>query len=291
MKMGKILFAFGAVLLIVYLVGCNSNKSRNLNENGNGSVISQERAANNFNAVILDSVGNVNVHHSENYKVVVTTDSNIQDIITIEVNGKNLHIDKKKTVGFKVTKLVIDVYLPELKSISLNGLGNFKINNGNASELDIDLSGSGNIDAQNFQVQNATISHSGLGDIKINGSTSENGNASKLSIDFSGSGNIDAQNFQVQNATINHSGLGDIKINGNASKLDIDLSGSGNIDVQNFQVQNATINHSGLGDAKIWATNILDGSFSGAGNIFYKGNPTINVNKTSIVGNIKQLNM
>jgi hypothetical protein len=289
MKKGKILFAFEAVLIMVFLIGCNSNKTRNLNEMGNGSVISQERTANNFNAVILDGVGNVNVYHSENYKVVVTTDSNIQDIITIEVNGKNLHIDKKETGVFTVTRLVIDVYLPELKSISLNGLGNFKINNGNASELDIDLSGSGNIDVQNFQVQNVTISHSGLGDIKINGSTSENGNASKLDIDLSGSGNIDAQNFQVQNVTISHSGLGDIKINGNASKLDIDLSGSGNIDVQNLQVQSVTISHSGLGDVKIWATNTLNGSFSGSGNIFYKGNPTINVNKTTGIGNIKTL--
>jgi hypothetical protein len=283
MKKGKILFTFEAVLIMAFLVGCTSNKTRNLNEKGNGSVISQERTANNFNAVILDGVGNVNVYHSENYKVVVTTDSNIQDIITTEVIGKNLHIDKKKTNGFKVTKLVIDVYLPELKSISLKGLGNFKINNGNASELDIDLSGSGNIDAQNFQFQNVTISLSGLGDIKLNGS------ASKLDIDLSGSGNIDAQNFQVQNTTISHSGLGDIKINRNASELDIDLSGSGNIDVQNFQVQNVTIRHSGLGDAKIWATNTLNGSFSGSGNIFYKGNPTINVNKTTGIGNIKPL--
>jgi hypothetical protein len=295
MKMGKTFFTFGAVLLMAFLVGCNSNKIYNMREKGNGNVISQERTANNFNAVILDGFGNVNVHHSENYKVVVTTDSNIQEIITIIANGNNLHIGEKKTNGINVTILEIDVYLPELKSISLNGVGNFKINNGNASELDISLSGAGNIDAQNFQVQNATIKHSGIGDVKISATnTLNNGNASELDISFSGAGNIDAQNFQVQNATIKHSGIGDVKISatntlndGNASELDISFSGAGNIDAQNFQVQNATIKHSGVGDAKIWATNTLNGSISGAGNILYKGNPAINVNRSSIVGKIK----
>jgi len=174
MKMGKTLFTFGVVLLVAFLFGCDSNGEGN-GEKGNGDVISQERTANNFNAVILDGVGNVNVHHSENYKVVVTTDSNNQDIITIEVNGNNLHIDQKKTNGFKATKLEIDVYLPELKSISLNGFGNFKINNGNASQLDFSLSGMGNIDAQNFQVQNVTIKHSGVGDAKIWATNTLNG--------------------------------------------------------------------------------------------------------------------
>ena len=205
MKMGKTLFTFGVVLLVAFLFGCNLNE-KDERIKGNGDVISQERTANNFNAVILDGVGNVNVHPSDNYKVVVTTDSNIQDYIVVEINGNNLFIDKTKpNVNFETKKLIIDVYLPELKSISLNGAGNFQINNGNASELDISLSGAGNIDAQDFQVQN-------------------------VSIRFSGAGN-----------------------------------------------------------AKIWATNTLNGSFSGSGNILYKGSPTINVNITSIAGNINPL--
>lgn len=48
-----------------------------------------------------------------------------------------------------------------------------------------------------------------------------------------------------------------------------------NIDAQNFQVQDVTITHSGIGNIKIWATNTLNVTFSGIGDILYKGNPTI----------------
>ena len=199
--MGKTLFTFGVVLLVAFLFGCDLNE-KDERIKGNGSIISQERMADNFNAVILNGVGNVNVHPSENYKVVVTTDSNIQNYIVVEVNGNNLLIDKTKpNVNFETKKLVIDVYLPELKSISLNGVGNFQINNGNASELDFSLSGTGNIDAQNFQSQNVTIRLSGAGNAKIWATNTLNGS-------FSGSGNILYKGSPTIN--INKTGTGNI---------------------------------------------------------------------------------
>jgi hypothetical protein len=156
-----------------------------------------------FYNISLVGVGNVNVHQTENFKVIVTTDSNLQDKVVITVNGNTLCITER-CGSYIPTELTIDVYMPELKSISMNGAGNIKIYSGNSSALDISISGAGKIDAQNFEVQNATIKHSGVG------------------------------------------------------------------------------------NAKIWATNYLNGTLSGVGNNYYKGNPTINLNRTG-VGNIKRL--
>jgi hypothetical protein len=180
--------AFLVFMTVGLLIGC---------EMGNRNVISQEREAEGFNGIKLEGVGNVNVHPGQNYKVIVTTDSNLQDRVVVSVNSNILQISQKSG-SFNATELTFDIYIPELKSISLNGAGNYKINNGNTVELDYSISGAGNIDAQDFQVQNITISHSGVG------------------------------------------------------------------------------------NAKIWATNTLSGTLSGVGNVFYKGNPIININKSGV---------
>ena len=44
---------------------------------GDGNVVSQERAASGFYGLAINGAANVNVHHGEDYKVVVTTDNNL----------------------------------------------------------------------------------------------------------------------------------------------------------------------------------------------------------------------
>jgi hypothetical protein len=170
------------------------------NGNGNGNVISQERTAEGFNGITLVGVGNVNVHPGENYKVVVTIDSNLQDRVLTTVNSNTLRITQRSGT-FNAKELSIDVYLPELTSISLDGAGNFTVNSGSASELTFSLSGAGNINAQNFQIQNVTIAHSGVGNAKIWATNT-------LSGTLSGVGNIYYKGNPILN--VNRTGVGNI---------------------------------------------------------------------------------
>ena len=145
--------------------------------------------------------GNVTVHTGENYMVVVTTDSNLHDRVLTAVNGNTLRITQRSG-SFNAKELTIDVYLPELTRISLNGAGNFTVNSGNASELTVSLFGTGNINAENFQVQNINIAHSGVGNAKIWAINSLNGT-------LSGVGNIRYRGSPTVN--VNRTGVGDIK--------------------------------------------------------------------------------
>jgi len=173
MRKNVFFLAFWGIIFVGFFTACAM---------GNSNVISQERAMEGFNGITVVGVGNVNVHPEKNYKVIVTTDSNLQDWVLTTVDGNNLRISQRSG-SFNPTELTIDVYMPELKSLSLNGAGNFKINAGNTSELNISLSGAGNIDALNLAVQNVTIYHSGVGNAKIWATDSLNGT-------LSGVGNI-----------------------------------------------------------------------------------------------------
>jgi len=192
MKNNVFVVVFLAVMAVGFFTGCNME---------NHKAISQERTVEEFTDITLVGAGNVFVHPGEDYKVIVTTDSNLQDRVVTTVNSNTLQITQSSG-SFSSTELTIDVYLPELKSISLDGAGNFKINAGAASELDLSLSGAGDIDAQNFQVKKITITHSGVGTSKIWATDT-------LNVNLSGAGKILYKGNPTKN--VNKTGVGTIK--------------------------------------------------------------------------------
>jgi hypothetical protein len=190
MKGNVLVLIFGAIVTLGFFSGCDYD-----------SVISQERAAEGFDGIALAGAGDVNVHFSENFNVIVTTDSDLQDKVVTAVEGNTLRITQRSR-SFNARELTIDVYMPELKSISLTGAGDIKINGGNASRLDIALSGAGDIKAHNFQVQNVTVKHSGVGNVKIWATNTLTGNLSGVGdILYRGSPRIN----------INRTGVGKIR--------------------------------------------------------------------------------
>ena len=169
---------------------------------GDGNVVSQERTASGFYSISMDGVANVNIHHGEDFKVVVTTDNNLQEFVLVEVNNEVVHIDTETNTNIHPTKLIVDVHLPELQSIDLQGVGNVKVTSGSASDLTIIMSGVGNVDAQDYQVETVVITQSGVGNSKIWATTS-------LSGTLSGVGNISYKGEPTVNVDV--SGIGKVK--------------------------------------------------------------------------------
>jgi len=189
--MRKNVLAFLGLILMMVFLGC---------EKGNGNIISQERNVDGFNGIKFEGVGNVNVYPGENYRVIVKTDSNLMDRVLTTVSGNILQITQKSG-QFNASELTINVYMPEIKSITLNSAGNIKVYNGNSSELSISLTGAGNIEAQDLQVQNVTVNNSGAGNIKIWAINTLNGT-------LSGAGNISYKGSPTIN--VNKTGAGNI---------------------------------------------------------------------------------
>jgi hypothetical protein len=190
-------------IIIVVIAGVFSGCFWDDRINGNGRITSTERMATEFSGIVLKGTGNINIHFSENYKVKVTTDSNIQDIVKIKAKNGVLYIDEEREESINPTKLKIDVYLPELENITLKGAGNIKIEDGNtASVLNLTLSGAGNIEAQNYKVENVNVNLSGAGNIKTWATNTLTG-------DISGFGNILYKGNPVK--IINITGIGNVK--------------------------------------------------------------------------------
>jgi hypothetical protein len=155
------------MVFVVVIAACLTSCSSITGIRGNGDVISQERNVEGFNGVDYNGVGNVTIHFTDSYRVVVTTDSNIQDSFTSVVKGSSLYIGFKDHTTLKPTELRVDIYMPVLTSISLRGVGNIDVGEGSTSDLEINLSGVGNVNAENYQTQTVTATQSGVGDIKV----------------------------------------------------------------------------------------------------------------------------
>jgi hypothetical protein len=236
MKRNVLKLAFGSILLIAFLTACDNGI---FGVKGNGNIVSQEITAADFDGIIANGIGNINIYPAENYKVVVITDSNIQEMIGIESKNNILYIENKSG-NYNPTKLTIDVYMPELKYISSEGTGNSKIYSGSIQNLEINISGTGNIDALNYQAEIINLTLSGTGNAAIRASNALTGK-------ISGTGNVDAQNYQVQTADLTLSGTGSAKI-WVINTLTGKISGTGNILYKGNPIIN--VNVTGTGKVK-----------------------------------------
>jgi hypothetical protein len=199
MKNNKRLLVLCALVIFAGLIACSIDTSIS----GNGNVIHQERMAEGFNGIVLDGIGNIDVHFSENHKVVVTTDSNIQDYVTVKTVGTLLHIDEKHGGnGLKPTRLIIDIYLLEIKSINLEGLGHINVDKGTGDDLELYLPGVGDINTSGYQARNVLVYMKGVGTIKTWATDSLNGS-------LTGVGDVFYKGNPARNVKV--TGLGRVK--------------------------------------------------------------------------------
>ncbi len=113
-----------------------------------------------------------------------------------------------------------------------------------------------------------SIGVSGSGDLKIENEF----NTNSLQMRLSGSGDFGGKvNVKTLEAAI--SGSGDFRISGKADESNIAISGSGDFDGNGLMTKSTAIRISGSGDASIYASEKLDASVSGSGDIHYSGHP------------------
>lgn len=130
------------------------------------------------------------------------------------------------------------------------------------SDLQLNVIGSGDIDADDLQVTNiiATVK---------------------------GSGDIDLKNVKATKVDIQVSGSGDVEVKGVTEKAVMKLVGSGDISADKLIATHVTAAVSGSGDIECYASQQLDATVGGSGDIEYSGNPSI-VNKQGKKGQISQ---
>ncbi|MEO0341281.1 MAG: DUF2807 domain-containing protein [Bacteroidota bacterium] len=129
------------------------------------------------------------------------------------------------------------------------------------------------------------IGVSGSGNVK---GDSKFTNLGDLQINVSGSGNI---NFECDAKAVatRISGSGNVTLMGSGSSISSTISGSGNMNAGSLEVKEANVRVSGSGNITIFATESLEASVSGSGDVRYKGRPERLRSKSSGSGSIRSI--
>lgn len=226
--------ALFAALLSLLATSCDDF----LGEKGHGDTRTETRNVKDFHALDISAHARVDLRVDSVYRVEVSCEESIIDYLeTVEDNGVlKIHFDRDV---YDVDNLRIRVWAPHWDAIETSGDVDLSAPDAlSGDEMDLKLSGSGNMEFFNIEYNKLYSRISGDGNVVLNGQ------GQALDCTISGSGNIEALDFPVQTAKITISGSGNARVDV-SEQLDVVISGSGDVEYRGDPQLNSQVSGSG----------------------------------------------
>jgi hypothetical protein len=225
---------------------------------GSGPIQTELRNVTDFAAVDNQTEANIYITQGSEYEVKVVAQQNMLEEIRTEISGNELQIYSEHCLG-KHDPINVYITTPTLYGLRISGSGYAETTNKiSTSSLDLVVSGSGLLQVKDsIFATNVNITVSGSGKIDFIGQ------AVSAEAVISGSGNITMF------------GQGTSYDTTEGSSLNLTISGSGYLSAFNYPVNTCHFTMSGSGNAEVNVNKLLEGTLSGSGSLFYKGNPPI----------------
>jgi hypothetical protein len=237
MNLIKSTLLFSALILLS--TACHKREYWGLR--GKGPEVTEIRDVAGFSAIHLSCSADVVYKQDSVFKVEVSGQSNILDVLKTEKRGSELLIDFDRNV-WDHKKITVVVHCPEMTAMTISGSGNIMATGDvHSNGIALYISGSGKISLPSLEATRAEAKISGSGNIEILG-----GHAPTTVFTISGSGNIGAEYLESNNCTAT-------------------ISGSGNITVYVTETLKGTI--SGSGDLRYRGNPQTDINISGSGRV------------------------
>lgn len=209
--------------------------------NGDGPVVNEMRNIVNFSGIDLRVSADVYFKQDSVYKVEVSAQRNVLQAMETFVSGNKLVIKFKNNINVRThDPIMVIVSAPSANSLRVTSSGNISVTgNLTPASMELDISGSGNIQIPQLTTGYLDASISGSGNISVSG-----GDATEQKLKISGSGNIDLVNVLSNKTNTTTTGSGNIKINV-SQNLDVKITGSGSVFYKNNPIVNTSITGSG----------------------------------------------
>jgi Putative auto-transporter adhesin, head GIN domain len=168
---------------------------------GSGDVVTESRDVGDFKRIKIEAAFDLNIKIGEKTSLKLTFDDNLMELIATEVSGKTLRLDTYSGYRSRESCLV-EITVPSLERITTDGAadiiiegfdgGFFEYNlsgagdldaEGSLDELEININGAGDVDMENVITKDVDISISGTGNVSVYA-------AERLRARISGVGNI-----------------------------------------------------------------------------------------------------
>lgn len=190
---------------------------------GSGRVVQSERPVAAFVAVHNAGSAQVRIHKAATQRVVVSADDNIQELFEVNVKAGTLWLSfKPGTSVSRISKLVVDVYTPELDGLALSGSGGASFEDRfSGRRMDLSVGGSGSVSGD-LRYELVTAAISGSGSVRLSGEGRE------LRLSSAGSGSFKCGSYRAETVNVALAGSGSAEVYASAS-LSASLVGSGSV--------------------------------------------------------------
>lgn len=277
--MFKKIFAV-VLVLAVALSACTINgypiTFTNDHINGSGKVVTENREVSGFDKVDLQSIGNLTIVLGDEESLSISADDNLMQYITTDVFNDTLEIGMKPNLSLNPSRAIeYTLTVKELSSIVLSGFGNIRAEELSAEDLEVKLSGSGNMTLGSLRSENALLRISGFGDINV-----EEMVVDQPTFEITGSGDVEVDQLQAIDLALKISGFGNANLTGVATRQNVQILGSGNYRARDLESDEITVKITGFGDATVWANDLLDVTITGSGDLEYYGSPKVTQSMT-----------
>jgi len=232
--MKKVLFMLAAAVLLT------SSSCKKVV--GEGDLQTETRNITGFSGVSVSIGGKIYYKIAPEYKVEITAQRNILDVIQASKSSGHLILKIKDGVRIKSNEeITVNISAPTADFLHLSGTGDLAVIGSIIStNLDMSISGTGNITVQSVTVTDKIdASISGTGDITVQSGVSKNED-----LRISGSGKLFIDGVVAEKATTTISGSGDMQVN-LSQTLDATISGSGSVYYRGHPLISTSISGSG----------------------------------------------
>lgn len=198
---------------------------------GTGAEITKTLDIPDFHSIDLREAGDIIISQGLVQQVKVTGNANIIKRVEKEVFNGLWVIDLGKGC-FDYNNLHFEITIPDISEIALSGSGDIEVQDfQNQPDLSLIVSGSGQINlGQVTGLENAKIKISGSGSIEADASYPT---LQDLDISISGSGDFEGFKMKTQDCDIQISGSGSCEVNVE-EELDVRITGSGEVFYRGF---------------------------------------------------------
>ena len=189
-----------------------------------GQTVKETRDVKGFTSVGFGIAGNLYIKIGPQFKVELEGEKGDLDEVITELSGERLQI-KHDNWRFQFReKVTVYVTMSEIDGLGVSGSGKAEILDAvKGEDLDLSVSGSGNLFTSDLSVENLECHISGSGNIKLGG-----GNAKDTEVSISGSGNFNGEMAKCETMEVHVSGSGNCTCQVTGS-LEASVSGSGNV--------------------------------------------------------------
>lgn len=190
---------------------------------GNGKIVTQNRALGRFTALATSVGGNVEIRMGATESVSVESDDNIVPLIETVVEGETLRIRPvRKDLQLDTRNMKIVVQVRTLDKIAVAGAGSVDANQLRVESLKVNVGGSGSINLRDLQSESLTVALGGSGGLTASGNTE------RVQVSIGGSGRVQAEHLAARTVGVSIGGSGQATVWATKS-LNLSVAGSGDI--------------------------------------------------------------